>query len=125
MNNKGFSLIELIITISLIALVSIIVVNLGKNTLSLTEEEAYKILQTNIINATDKYILECENKIIECPNEWNNNKMSIDAINLIEAGYFDTLISPITNKDISNCLVIEVKLDNNEYKYKMNDKNCK
>lgn len=125
MNNKGFSLIELIIVISLIAVVSIIIVNLGKSTLSLTEEEAYKIIQTNIINATGKYILECENKLIECSYKWNDNKTSIKASNLIEAGYFDTIINPINNKDISDCLVIEIELDNEKYKYKINDKDCK
>lgn len=125
MNNKGFSLVELLITISLIALVAIIVAKVSGNTLSLTENEAYKILKNNIINITDKYIIECETNLLECSYTWNDNKTSINADELIKAGYFDNIIDPRNNKDISKCLVIEIEKENENYKYKINDKNCK
>lgn len=125
MNNKGFSLIELLITISLIALVAIIVVKVSGNTLSLTENEAYKILKNNVINTTDKYIIECESNILKCSYTWNDNKTSINADELIKAGYFDNIIDPRNDKDISNCLIIEIEKENEVNKYKINDKNCK
>jgi len=125
MNNKGFSLVELIIVISLIAIVVIVVVKNSSNTVSLSEEEAYKIMQNTIINATDKYLLECDGGLLECNQEWTNNKTSINVSSLIDAGYFKTVINPIDNKDISNCLTVEVTKDNEDYKYKLNDKNCK
>lgn len=125
MNNKGFSLVELLITISLIALVAIVVVKVSSNTLSLTENEAYKILKNNVINTADKYIIECETNLLQCSYTWNDNKTSINANELIKAGYFDNIIDPRNDKDISNCLVIEIEKENENYKYKINDKNCK
>lgn len=125
MNNKGFSLIELIVVISLIAIVVIVVVKFSGNTVSLNEEEAYKIMKNSIINATDKYLLECESGLLECNHSWNNNKTTISVTSLIEAGYFKTVIDPTNNEDISKCLVIEVAKVNEDYKYKLNDEKCK
>lgn len=125
MNNKGFSLVELLITISLIALVAIVVVKVSSNTLSLTENEAYKILKNNVITAADKYIIECDSNLLECFHTWNDNKTSINANELIKAGYFDNIIDPRNDKDISNCLIIEIEKENEVNKYKINDKNCK
>lgn len=125
MNNKGFSLVELLVVLSLIAIIIVIVLKVSSNTLSLSDKEAYEITKSNIIKATDKYLLECENNILECNYTWNNNKTTFKANNLIEAGYFNNLINPINNKDLKDCLIINVENVNNEYKITLNDNNCK
>ena len=122
MNNKGFTLIEVLMTLTIIALIMIVILTNSGITLSLSNEKAYELTKTNIITATKKYMLECENNLIECPISKNKNKTQIKAKELIKAGYFKELINPINNKDLSNCLIIEIDKKNN---YKINDKNCK
>lgn len=125
MNNKGFSLVELLVVLSLIAIIIVIVLKVSSNTLSLSDNEAYELTKSNIIKATNSYLLECENNILECNYTWNDNKTTFKANNLIEAGYFNNLINPINNEDLKDCLIISVENINNEYKITLNDNNCK
>ena len=125
MNNKGFTLIEVLTVLVLITVVFVIIISTMGNTLSINSEEAYKMTKKNIIEASKKYILECNNYIIDCNLDWNDNKTTIKAINLIETGYFKEIINPINNKKLDNCLTIEVEENNDEYKYTINDTDCK
>lgn len=124
MNNKGFTLIELLAVISIIALILIIIIVVSGNTLSISNEEAYKITKKGIIKAADKYMLECDNGLIDCNLDWNNNKTDIRVYQLIDAGYFNELINPLNNKDLKDCLVIEVEKINDNYQYNINDNDC-
>ncbi len=124
MNNKGFSLIELIVVISLIALVLIIIVKISGNTLSLSDSKADEITYDNIVKATKQYLLECENDLLPCNYVWKNNQTSFSANDLIEAGYFKSLTNS-QNKDISNCLIINATKENNDYKIELDDQKCK
>lgn len=125
MNNKGFTLVEVLSVLVIMTIIFVITINVTGNTLSISNEEAYKLTKDNIIEATDKYILECNNNIIDCNLDWNNNKTIISAKKLIEAGYFKELKNPINNKDLSNCLTIEVEQTSNNNNYNINDNNCK
>ena len=125
MNNKGFTLIEVLLTITILSLILIMIISISGNTLSISNEEAYNITKKNIINATDKYIYECENNINDnCKIIWHNNKTVVKAKNLIEEGYFQKLTNPINNINLSECLTIEVQKNDNN-KYNINDYNCK
>lgn len=124
MNNKGFSLIEVIAVIAIIALVFIVVIRVSGNTMSINNEEAYKLTKKSIIEACDKYILECNNNIIDCDLVWFNNKTNIMASDLINAGYFKDLINPINGNKLDNCLYVEVMRINNNYSYKINENDC-
>lgn len=125
MNNKGFTLIEVLLTITILSLILIMIISISGNTLSISNEEAYNITKKNIINATDKYIYECENNINDnCKIIWHNNKTVVKAKDLIEAGYFQKLTNPINNINLSECLTIEVQKNDNN-KYNINDYNCK
>ena len=125
MDNKGFTLIEMVLIILIISLIFLVIVRISTNTFSITNEKSYEITKSNIINATDKYILECNNKVINCDLQWNDNKTIVKASSLIEAGYFKEIINPINNKNLKECLTIEVKKQENKYKYSINDNNCK
>ena len=124
MNNKGFTLVELLTIIVLITIVSIVIIVTIGNTLSLSGEEAYKITKDNIIKSTKQYIQECNNDMIECNLTWNNNQTIIKASDLIEAGYFKEIVNPINNKKLDNCLTVEVEENNYDYNYTINDNNC-
>lgn len=119
MNNKGFTLIEVLCVIFLISIFffgSFMVIN---STFGITNEKAYEIVKEDIITQTKTYINECDNNIINCSNDYkwvSDNDNMIANINLSilkKYKYFNTdnFINPITNKDISNCLNITVIKD--------------
>ena len=66
MNNKGFTLIEVVIVIVLVSLVLAVVTNLMADTLAASENTTYKLFKDNIVSASYNYVDECSNKIIDC-----------------------------------------------------------
>lgn len=119
MNNKGFTLIEVLCVIFLISILFVASFLVVKDTLSITDEKAYQILKENIIFQTKTYIDECENNIINCKKdfEWkkvNDNKIAYINLSLLKKyNYFDNdeIINPLTKKDMSSCLKIKVIKD--------------
>lgn len=133
MNNKGFTLIEVLCVIFLISIFffgSFMVIN---NTFSITNEKAYEIVKEDIITQTKTYINECDNNIINCSNDYkwvsDNDKMiaNINLRILKKYKYFNTdnFINPITNKDISNCLnIIVIKDKYSNIEVNLDDSKC-
>lgn len=119
MNNKGFTLIEVLCVIFLISILFVASFLVVKDTLSITDEKAYQILKENIISQTKTYIDECENNIINCKKdfEWkkvNDNKIAYINLSLLKKyNYFDNdeIINPLTKKDMSSCVKIKVIKD--------------
>ena len=111
MNNKGFTLVETLAVIVIISIVTIIAAHSFGKTLSINKEEAYKIMKTNIIKTSETYIKECISGTIPCDFSKKKNNV-FPAKVLKENGYFKDLNSPIDGKDLSNCLVIEIKINN-------------
>lgn len=129
MNNKGFTLIEMLLTITMIALIVVVVSFSINSTLSISKEKSYDILKNNIINMANMYIMECEANAINCSNDyvWNNNKTNFYANKLVLRGYSsqEELINPINEKDISNCLIVNVLVDENKvYTVSLDDSKC-
>lgn len=136
MNNKGFSLVELLITLSIISFIFIVAFSNIDQTFSMSEEKSYEVTKDNIKSAANSYILECENKIIDCSKDfkWQESNItkstsfSLDA--LVKRGYFKTdnnvVLNPITDKPINECLIVDV--DYNKitgiYEYQIDDKLC-
>ena len=110
-NNQGFTLIEVIITIVLISLVLVIAANLVTNTLAASSNTTYKLVKNNIINASYQYIEECNNQIIDCHFDFQNNN-TFKASVLKQYGYFNNLNSPIDDKDLGDCLIIKATKEN-------------
>ena len=121
MNRKGFTLIELLGVLVIISVIMLIGVSIIGNSLALNKEEAYKIMKNNVANAALTYVKECEGNLINCDNEyeWQNDSDGevaiVRAYNLLNHGYFrgDSLLSPIDNIDVSNCMVVYVYRDSN------------
>lgn len=122
MNNKGFTLVELIATIVVLALVmglaSYSIVGIIKR----SKEKNYELLVTNIKDAAETYYQECryaKNSAISCyPND---NTYTITLGNLVEYGYLKgnskdsddkyTLVNPLDDVDISEC-IIQIRYNN-------------
>lgn len=109
MNNKGFTLAEVLITIVIISLLTILVGNIINSSLADTREEAYNMMKKNMITASYTYINECNAKTIEC--DFSENDNTFYAKELKKYGYFKDLKSPIDGKDIGNCILFKVKID--------------
>lgn len=120
MNNKGFSLVELLVVISILSVIFVVtIVSLG-DTFGLSSEKSYDILKNNIIIQVKQYVSECDNKLIDCSNDFTweikeNTKSTNISLDLLKKyGYFNDndFINPITKKDISSCLIVNVKKNN-------------
>lgn len=130
MNNKGFTLVEILVSLCIISIILIFVVFSINRTTALSKENAYKIMKNNINKTANIYITECENFILDCSNDyvWKDNKTSFKVNKLIDHGYFsqNELINPVNDKDLSNCLKLEItKKENKTYDIIVNDTECK
>ena len=74
MNNKGFSLIEVLVTISVLSHIMIIATASITNSFAISNEKSYDILKQNIIKQVKIYIYECDNNLINCKDDykWEN-----------------------------------------------------
>ena len=122
MNNKGFTLIEVLGTLAIISVVLLVVVSTFQDTVSLSKEESYKIMKNNIIKASNDYINECQLRTIDC-NFSEDENIQFKAQVLKEKGYFKNLNSPIDGKNIEECLIINAKKENGTIKIDLID-NC-
>ena len=111
MNNKGFTLIELIVTIVILSIVMSIGAYSIINIINATNEENYESLIKNINSAVSSYALECKyanNSGITC-----NNPLKLG--DLVTYGYLSgngknnqnnyTLVNPKDDKSIADCQI--------------------
>lgn len=113
MNNKGFTLIELIATIVLLSLVVGISSYAISGIIKKSREKNYDVLIENIRNAGEVYYQECKygsNTNITCND---NNRVKLG--DLVKYGYLKgnskkndnyTLVNPLNNNDIGECQII-------------------
>ena len=64
MNNKGFTLIEVLAVLVLVSVVTIVVVANISSSMSLGRNEAYRLMKNNVISAGYNYINECTQGMI-------------------------------------------------------------
>ncbi len=113
MNKRGFTLIELIATIVILALIFAIAVPSINNVVKTIRESQRRNMISNIEVAAAKYAFDTGETIIF-------------ANDLVEAGYLDsdeedgTINDPVTNKRL-NCYLIEMEKKGNYYEAKFID----
>ena len=122
MGRKGFTLIEVVATLVIISIIVVAIVKGISPTLSSSKEEAYNLMKKNIITASYNYVDECEANLINCNFSFDENNRFTASV-LSSSGYFKDLTSPIDNKDLGNCLIIEAIKDNGVVKIDLID-NC-
>ena len=111
MNNKGFTLIEVLAVLVLVSVVTIVVIQNISSSMSLGRNEAYRLMKNNIISAGYHYIDECTQGTIQCNFSFEKNN-TFKARVLEESGYFDNLKSPIDGAYLGDCLSLSAKKDN-------------
>lgn len=120
-SNKGFTLIEVIITIVLVSLVLIMTTSLISDTLASTEDTTYKLVKNNIISASKQYVEECTNGIIKCNFDYETNN-TFKASILKQYGYFTDLKSPIDGKNLGECITLKATKNNGVVLIDLEDK---
>ena len=121
MNNKGFTLTEVLAGLIIISVVLIVVSKQIGKTLSVTKNETYDLMKRNIIKASEIYLKECMIQENKCTLEWEENKTTFNAHILKEYGYYTNFKSPIDNKELDNCLTIIATKNNGVIKTKIKD----
>ncbi len=122
MNNKGFTLTEVLVTITLISITTVIVLRQISTTLSVSSNEAYKIMKNNIIKASENYVKESEAHTINSSFSFEDNN-TFNASVLENYGYFSNMKSPIDGKNVGNCLIITATKENENILINLQD-NC-
>jgi len=134
MNNKGFTLLELLATIVLLAIIMSVTTVSIVNVIKTSKEKEYEILIKDIKIAAQMYFEECENKnIIEskitCPTingTGNSKNIETSLIDLVNYGFLKTtatgenssgntikiIKNPSNDQSIGNCKIIITKINN-------------
>lgn len=114
MNNRGFTLIELIVTIALLALISTISVSVIGNVRGKHNVNSYYELLKNVESAAKLYVTDnrynlksISGKDIKCPND---NTFTISLEKLVYNGYLTTDNDEIKNFDGSTLTLSENKV---------------
>lgn len=111
MNNKGFTLIEILVTLVLVAVVFGVAISVLKPTMSAGKKETYELMKNNIVTISYDYINECNLETIKCDFDFDNNN-TFSVVELKNAGFIKSLESPIDGKDLGSCLSIKATKSN-------------
>lgn len=111
MNNKGFTMIEVLAVLVIVSIVIIAVVPSISSSMSLGKNEALELMKNNVVSSSYSYISECEAGTILCDFSFDGNN-TFKASVLVDKGYFSNLNSPVDGKDLGECLVLKASRDN-------------
>lgn len=123
MNNKGFTLIEVLASLVIFTIASLVISRFVGNTLAISKKDSYNLMKNNIISTSEDFLKECDAKTINCNLSWKDNRTTFSAELLEGSGYFKNLKSPIDNKYLGKCLKIDAVKDNGTYHISLID-NC-
>ena len=119
MNNKGFTLIDILGVIAIIAIIGLITVPLITNVLRTNQETLTKAQQDLIIRAAKSYVNE---NPFTAPKEGRNR--CIDISTLKSKGYLDDvpIKNPETDEEYNGS--VQLTKNNNQYTYTIQESPC-
>ncbi len=119
-NNKGFTLVELIVVIALMISLLVIAIVSYVNISNQKKEEAWDNTKQEAEVAgqqyfeTNGYMLET---LIDGENAEDGSKVLISIGALVEEGYLTRVVNPVTGNLVNECDYIEVTKENGAYNY--------
>lgn len=118
MNKKGFTIVELLVTITLLAIISTISVISITSFINKNKENNYEILKNTILEASKEYVAD---------NRYGNIEPSITAQYLLDNHYITSgLTDPKTGKNIDlNSVIITITYQNRNYIYEVKQEDWK
>ncbi|MCM1371282.1 MAG: type II secretion system GspH family protein [Clostridium sp.] len=121
MNNKGFTLAEILAVIILIALISVVSVSSILNRVNATKSEISDANKTLILTATQFYISDNQLKY----EKKEGNIYCIYLQDLIDEELLSAPILDISGKEISTSTIIKASYLNNDFVLSYDEKDCK
>lgn len=118
MNKKGFTIVELLVTITLLAIISTIAAISITSFINKNKENNYEILKNTILQASKEYVTD---------NRYGNIDSSITAQYLLDNHYITSgLTDPKTGKNIDlNSVVVTITYQNKNYTYEIKQEDWK
>ena len=122
MNKKGFTLVELLGVITVLAIIGVITMPIVNKTIKDSKEKAYKAQIKEIEKAAEDYTAENMNLVLDgttlCPS---NNPVAITTIDvdtLMDEGYIpEDTKDPRTEELIQGSVYVTFDCEYNSYKY--------
>ena len=109
-NKKGFTLVELLIVIALIAGITALAVS-GIKTINKNQKEIQWESVKNEILTAGKQFFNSNKYYLEQLNKENIGYVSIKT--LVEKGYLGKVVNPVTNTRIDGCSIVTIDNENN------------
>ncbi len=112
MNKKGFTIVELLVTITLLAIISTIATISITSFINKNKENNYEILKNTILQASKEYVTD---------NRYGSVESSITAQYLLDNHYITSgFTDPKTGKNIDlNSVIITITYQNKKYTYEI------
>ena len=116
MNKKGFTLIELIATITIMVMITIIAIPTSIKFIEKGKQNQYDILEDQIISAANKYYINHKDDKCITIDELKNTNL----LNEVDDKFINNLgniINPKTNKTLNE--QVKVTINGNKVTYKL------
>lgn len=122
MNNKGFTLLEVILVVAILGVITLIIVPSVSSLLNKNKSEQYENLKKSIISAAKMYVSDNRYDLgINCTN--NIYQFTIELNKLVDAGDLSNpVIDPRDKSEIelSNVVNITYNCSNKSFSYEYN-----
>lgn len=110
MNKKGYTLVELLATIIVLAIIVGITIPVSLSVINNSKEKQRRILVENINTALKNYVFECNSNVgtVDCALSDRPPFKSIRLSKLVELGFLsynkdNKIKDPVTGEDLSGC----------------------
>lgn len=119
---KGFTLMELLCVIVIIAVVSVIIFPNISNVISSSKKELHEEQIMDVQKAAEKWATDNIDKL----DKYHLNVTYINLLSLQQMGYLekDKIIDPLTKEEMAGCIEIKYETKNQKYNYIYQEKEC-
>lgn len=118
MKNRGFTLVEILAVITIIALLSLILIPSIDAIIKSSKEDTYEIQVDLILAGLENW---AANNVFRLPSE-EDASMTITLGELKKSGFVDVDVrNPKTDECFSNDLALKITKKNNKYKYEIDN----
>ncbi len=111
MNKKGFTLVEIIITLALVISITVVAVGSYIGVSNNKKKEEWELVKKQIETAAEQYI-STNKYMYEDLNSGNDISAYISVGTLVKTDYLNKVVDPETKKELDKCVLVEVKISN-------------
>lgn len=122
LNEKAFTLIELISIITILTMIILITVPIVNNVIMKNKEKTYQAQIHEIERATEGYVAENIREVL--PGDTVSKEFTISELKDKEVIAPNRVINPKTGKEMTGCVKVTLD-DNNQFHAKYTDTPCK